>query len=188
MQSDDIDLILMTAREGMDKSIEHLRYELSKVRTGKASTVLVNDILVSYYGSMTPVSQVANVALSDARTISIQPWEKSMLAVIEKAIFEANIGITPRNDGEKIHLSVPPLTEERRRELVKKAKHYGEEAKISIRSARHKAIDGIRKAVKNGYPEDAGKDREDEIQDMVNKYSKTVDDLVAAKEKDVMTI
>ncbi len=188
MQSDDIKLLMMTAEEDMDKSIDHLKYELSKVRTGKASTSLVSDILVSYYGSNTPISQIANVSTSDARTISIQPWEKPMLSVIEKAIFEANLGITPMNDGEHIRLAIPPLTEERRRGLVKTSKKLGEDAKIGIRTARHKALDGIKKEVKNGYPEDAGKSRENEVQDLVNKHSKNVDDLVAAKEKDVMTV
>ena len=188
MQSDDIDLIMMAAQEGMDKAIDHLKNELAKVRTGKASTSLVNDILVDYYGTKTPMNQAATITTSDARTISIQPWEKSMLSVIERAIFEANIGITPRNDGEKIHLAIPPLTEERRRDLVKQAKKMGEEAKIGIRSARHKALDHLKKEVKNGYPEDAGKARESEIQDMVNDHSKTADNLVAAKEKDVMTV
>ena len=188
MQFDDIDEIMMEAKILMDGSIDHLKHELAKVRTGKASTSLVNDILVDYYGSKTPMNQVASVTTSDARTISIQPWEKSMLSVIEKAIFEANIGITPRNDGEKIHLAVPPLTEERRKELVKKAKALGEDSKIGVRQARHKAMDSIKKAVKNGYPEDAGKNREEEIQKMVNSHTKSVDDLVAAKEKDVMTV
>ena len=172
----------------MDKAIDHLRHELAKVRTGKASTSLVTDLRVDYYGTPTPMNQVANVTTSDARTISIQPWEKSILAHIEKAIFEANIGITPRNDGEKIHLAIPPLTEERRRDLVKLAKKLGEDAKIGVRSARHKALDHIKKEVKNGYPEDAGKAREKEIQDMVDNHTKTVDNLVAAKEKDVMTV
>ena len=188
MQSDEIDLIMMDAKEGMDKAIDHLQHELVKVRTGKASTTLVNDIRVDYYGSPTPMSQAANITTSDARTISIQPWEKSMLAHIEKAIFEANIGITPRNDGEKIHLAIPPLTEERRRDLVKQAKKLGEESKIGVRSVRHKALDHIKKEVKNGYPEDAGKAREIEIQDMVDNHTKKVDNLVAAKEKDVMTV
>ncbi len=188
MQSDDIDLIMEEAKEGMDKSIDHLKHELAKVRTGKASTALVNDILVDYYGAKTPMSQVANISTSDARTISIQPWEKSVLSAIEKAIFEANIGITPRNDGEKIHLAIPPLTEERRLELVKKAKQYGEEAKVGVRSARHKALDAVKKEVKNGYPEDAGKAREKEIQEMVDNHTKMVDKLVATKEKDVMTV
>ena len=172
----------------MDKSIEHLNHELAKVRTGKASTNIVNDILVDYYGSKTPMNQVSSVATSDSRTITIQPWEKSMLPVIEKAIFEANLGITPMNDGEMIRLSIPPLTEERRRELVKKVKHLGEEAKIGIRSVRHKAMDGIKKAVKDGYPEDAGKDKEDQVQNMVNKFSKKINALVDAKEKALMTV
>ncbi|MEZ4952410.1 MAG: ribosome recycling factor [Saprospiraceae bacterium] len=188
MQSDDIDLIMAVANEGMDKAIDHLKHELAKVRTGKASTALVNDILVDYYGAKTPMNQVANISTSDARTISIQPWEKSMLSPIEKAIFEANIGITPRNDGEKIHLAIPPLTEERRIELSKKAKQYGEDAKVGIRSVRHKALDAIKKEVKNGYPEDAGKDRENEVQNLVNEHTKNVDALVAAKEKEVMTV
>lgn len=178
----------MTSEEAMDKSIEHLNHELAKVRTGKASTNIVNDILVDYYGSKTPMNQVSSVATSDSRTITIQPWEKSMLPVIEKAIFEANLGITPMNDGEMIRLSIPPLTEERRRELVKKVKHLGEEAKIGIRSVRHKAMDGIKKAVKDGYPEDAGKDKEDQVQNMVNKFSKKINALVDAKEKALMTV
>ncbi len=188
MNSDDIEIIMMGAQEDMDKSIEHLAHELAKVRTGKASTTLVNEILVDYYGSKTPMGQISSITTSDSRTISIQPWEKPMLSVIERAIFEENIGITPRNDGEKIHLAIPSLTEERRRDLVKKAKKLGEDAKISIRSARQKALDGIKKEVKNGYPEDAGKARGNEIQDIVNEHSKKVDELVAAKEKDVMTI
>ncbi|HFA52247.1 MAG TPA: ribosome recycling factor [Bacteroidetes bacterium] len=188
MHSEEIDLLLMTSEEAMDKSIEHLNHELAKVRTGKASTNIVNDILVDYYGSKTPMNQVSSVATSDSRTITIQPWEKSMLPVIEKAIFEANLGITPMNDGEMIRLSIPPLTEERRRELVKKVKHLGEEAKIGIRSVRHKAMDGIKKAVKDGYPEDAGKDKEDQVQNMVNKFSKKINALVDAKEKALMTV
>lgn len=172
----------------MNSSIEHLKYELTKIRTGKASTSLLNDIAVSYYGTMTPVNQVASVSTADARTVVIQPWEKNMLRPIENAIFEANLGITPMNDGEVIRLMIPPLTEERRRDLVKQAKHLGEEAKIGIRSVRHKALDAIKKAVKDGYPEDAGKDKEDAVQDLVNKFTKTIDHLIEAKEKDVMHV
>lgn len=150
MQSEAIDLILMEAEEAMSNSLEHLKYELAKVRTGKANATLVNDIKVEYYGSKSPINQVANVSLSDARTISIQPWEKSILSAIERAIFEANIGITPRNDGEKIHLSIPPLTEERRRDLVKKAKALGEDAKVGVRNVRKTAMDAVKKEVKNG--------------------------------------
>ena len=149
---------------------------------------MVNDVKVDYYGSPTPMNQVANVSLSDAKTISIQPWEKSMLSVIEKSIFEANLGITPRNDGEKIHLAIPPLTEERRRDLVKKAKGLGEDAKVSIRNARRDAISDVKKQVKNGYPEDSGKDAEGSIQNMVNAFSKKIDDMIKAKETDIMTI
>jgi ribosome recycling factor len=185
---EDINDLLKTSEDAMNASIEHLQFELSKIRTGKASTNLLADIAVNYYGSMTPVNQVASVSTADARTIVIQPWEKNMLRPIENAIFEANIGITPMNDGEVIRLTIPPLTEERRRDLVKQAKHYGEEAKVSVRSIRHKALDAIKKAVKDGYPEDAGKDKEDAVQNLVNKYGKMVDHLIEVKEKDVMHV
>lgn len=172
----------------MNASVEHLKFELTKIRTGKASTSLLIDIAVNYYGSMTPVSQVASVSTADARTIVIQPWEKSMLRPIENAIFEANLGITPMNDGEVIRLTIPPLTEERRRDLVKQAKHLGEEAKVGVRSVRHKALEAIKKAVKDGYPEDAGKDKEEAVQNLVNKFVKSIDHLIEVKEKDVMHV
>jgi ribosome recycling factor len=172
----------------MEKAIDHLHHELAKLRTGKASSSLVNDLLVDYYGAPTPVSQIANVQVSDARTIMIQPWERKMLGAIERAIFNANLGITPANDGEVIRLSVPPLTEERRRELVKKAKHAGEEAKVGVRSARPKVLDQIKKSVKDGLPEDMGKRKEAELQDLVNKYVEQVDKLVVAKDKEIMTV
>lgn len=185
---EDINELIGAADQAMNASIEHLQYELTKIRTGKASTSLLNDIAVSYYGTMTPVNQVASISTADARTIVIQPWEKNMLRPIENAIFEANLGITPMNDGEVIRLTIPPLTEERRRDLVKQAKQFGEEAKISVRSVRHKALDTIKKAVKDGYPEDGGKDKEDAIQNLVNKHIKTVDHLIEVKEKDVMHV
>lgn len=185
---EDINALMKTTEESMQFALEHLQYELTKIRTGKASTSLLNDLAVNYYGSMTPVNQVANISTADARTIVIQPWEKSMLRPIENVIFEANLGITPMNDGEVIRLTIPLLTEERRRELVKQAKHLGEEAKISVRSARHKAIDAIKKAVKDGYPEDAGKDKEEAAQDLVNKFIKSIDHFIEVKEKDVMHV
>ena len=188
MHTEEIKELISEADAAMKKSIEHLKYELAKIRTGKASTSMVNDILVSYYGSPTPMNQVASVSTSDSRTISIQPWEKSLLGAIEKAIFEANLGITPMNDGEAVRLSIPPLTEERRKELVKKAKGLGEDGKVGLRQARHKAMDGIKKAVKNGYPEDAGKDRESDVQNMVNSFTKKIEALLEAKEKDIMTV
>ena len=172
----------------MEGAVDHLQKELAKIRTGKASTALLGGIKVSYYGNLTPLHQVANVSTSDARTIVIQPWEKSMLSPIEKAIFEANLGITPQNDGELIRLSIPPLTEERRRDLVKQSKGLGEEAKVSIRNARHKAMDQIRKAVKDGFPEDAGKRMETRVQDLTNKFVEQVDKVIATKEKDILTV
>ncbi|TAK44872.1 MAG: ribosome recycling factor [Saprospiraceae bacterium] len=188
MQAEEINQTMKELMGSVKGTIDHLQFELSKVRTGKASPTMLADILIDYYGSMTPLNQVANISTSDARTLSIQPWEKSMLGAIERAIFEANLGVTPMNDGEQVRLNIPPLTEERRRELVKQAKSYGEDAKISLRSARHKVLDAIKKSVKNGYSEDAGKDREKEVQDTINEYSKKIDHLVEAKEKDVMTV
>ncbi len=185
---EDIDKVLSETKEEMSHAIEHLRHELTKVRTGKASTNLVNEILVPYYGTPTPMGQIANISTADARTITIQPWEKSMIEPIERAIFEANLGLTPQNDGELIRLSIPALTGERRAEYVKKAKALGEEAKISIRNTRHKAMDVVKKAVKDGYPEDAGKRVESKIEDTTKEFGKKVDDYVAAKERDIMTI
>jgi ribosome recycling factor len=185
---EEINLVIDMTRDAMDHAIEHLQKELSKVRTGKASPSMISDMLVEYYGSPTPLNQVANIASADARTLTIQPWEKSMLRPIENAIFEANLGVTPQNDGEIIRLSFPPLTEERRRELVKKAKSLGEDSKVGIRNARRDAMDEIKKAVKNGYPEDAGKGKEALIQDLTNKFSERVDTVLAAKEKEIMSI
>ena len=172
----------------MDSSVSHLQKELIKIRTGKASPSIFNDLFVEYYGTPTPLNQVANVSTADARTIVIQPWEKSMLAPIEKSIFEANLGLTPQNDGEIIRIGIPPLTEERRKQLVKQAKGSGEEAKISIRNSRRDAMEKIKKAVKAGFPEDEGKKKEDLIQKMTNDFSTKVDKLIEAKEKDIMTI
>lgn len=172
----------------MKKALEHLDHELAKIRTGKASTQLVSDLLVDYYGSPTLISQVANLQVSDARTIVIQPWERNMLAPIERVIINSNLGITPQNDGECIRLSIPPLTEERRKELSKKAKHVGEESKVGVRNARHKALDQLKKAVKDGLPEDLGKRKETELQNLVNKYVELTDSVVSVKEKEIMTV
>ena len=185
---EDIDLIVDITEEAMKHSLEHLQHELVKVRTGKASTSMLDGLLVAYYGSPTPLKQVANVTTSDSRTIVIQPWEKSMLGPIEKAIFEANFGITPQNDGEIVRLIIPLLTEERRRDLVKQIKHLGEDAKVGIRNARREAMDNIKKEVKSGYPEDAGKRKEGEIQDLTNSFIEKVDKMLEVKEKDIMTV
>lgn len=188
MDQESIDLAFMEATEAMNKAMEHLENELLKIRTGKASPSLVSGIKVNYYGSPTPVNQVASVTTSDSKTIVIQPWEKGTISLIEKAIFEANLGITPQNDGEVIRLSIPPLTEQRRKDLVKMSKSLGEDCKVSIRSSRRDILDVIKKAVKEGYPEDAAKRNEDEVQVLTDKYISKTDGLVEVKEKELMQI
>ncbi len=183
-----IESILSKGKEEMEDTIQHLHDELLKIRAGKASPSMLSGIKVSYYDSLTPLSQVANISTPDGRTLSIQPWEKSLLGDIERAIFEANLGLTPMNDGEFIRISIPPLTEERRKSLSKQSRSYGEEAKVSLRNSRHKMMEFIKKEVKEGYPEDAGKRKEDEVQSLTKDYGKKVDDIVAAKEKDIMTV
>jgi ribosome recycling factor len=185
---EDIKQVMTEAKAHMDKALEHLEHELTKLRTGKASTAIVQDLLVDYYGSPTLIGQVANIQVSDARTVVIQPWERNMLGPIERVIINSNLGITPANDGEIIRLSIPPLTEERRKDLVKKAKHAGEESKVGVRNARHKALDQVKKAVKDGLPEDLGKRTETDLQELVNKYVKHVDEIVGIKEKEIMTV
>ncbi|MBK9271219.1 MAG: ribosome recycling factor [Saprospiraceae bacterium] len=186
--SAELDQQIKQAKQDFEKSLDHLQKELQRVRTGKASTNLLDGILVNYYGSPTPVNQVANVGLADARTITITPWEKKIIGEIEHSIFAANLGITPQNDGEMIRISIPPLTEERRKEFVKQARHYGEEAKISIRSTRHKILDYIKKEQKNGLSEDLAKAREHDIQNLVTEYSQKVDKIIEGKEKEIMTV
>ncbi len=175
-------------QEAIDKALDHLKQELMKIRTGKASPSILNGIQVDYYGNATPLSQVANIGTADSRTLSIQPWEKSMLAPIEQAIFQANLGLTPMNDGEFVRISIPPLTEERRIELVKQTKVYGEDAKVSMRAARHKLIDFVKKEVKDGYPEDAGKKDEETADKMVKTGYDQIDKILEAKEADIMKV
>lgn len=172
----------------MEESIEHLERELIKIRTGKASPAMLSGIMVSYYGVPTPINQTANIGTEDSRTLTIQPFDKSNLGNIEKAIFEANLGLTPQNDGDLIRIGIPPLTEERRRELAKKVKSEGEEAKISIRNARRDAMEAVRKEVKDGYPEDAGKRMEEKVQGWTDSFINKVDEVVDNKEREVMTI
>ena len=188
MDLSEIDLIFEIAEDGMQRAIDHLNHELVKIRTGKASASMLNGIMVNYYGSPTPLHQVANISAEDARTVIIQPWEKNVLGTIEKAIFEAALGITPQNDGQIIRLTIPPSTEERRREFVKKAKLAGEESKVGVRSARRDAIEDIRKGVKDGLPEDIGKKKEEEIQTLTNRYNEKVDKMIELKEKEIMTV
>lgn len=186
--SEDLDLILADAEGSMTKAIGHLETELTKIRAGKANPTMLDGIMVDYYGSPTPINQVANISVLDVRTISIQPWEKNMLAAIERAIMAANIGITPQNDGVQLRLFLPPLTEERRRELVKKAAGEGEHSKVAIRNIRRDAIEQVKKLQKDGLSEDAAKDAEKSIQDITDKFITLVDKHLAAKEKEVMAV
>lgn len=185
---EEIELNIQLAVENFDKAIEHLAFELNKIRAGKASPAMLNGLMVDYYGSPTPLTQIANVSTPDARTISIQPWEKKMLAAIERAIFEANLGITPMNDGEVVRLMIPPMSEERRVTMVKQAKNAGEESRVGIRAHRHKIMDFIKKNVKDGFPEDMGKRKEEEVQKTIESYMTKIDKMIEVKEKDIMTV
>lgn len=176
------------AEEKMEGALLHLDDSLAHIRAGKANVRILDPIRVDYYGSLTPLSGVATVTTPDARTISIQPWEKGMIAVIEKAILNSEVGITPENNGEIIRLTIPALTEERRKTLVKQTRSEGEDAKISVRNARRDAIDGLKKEVKNGLAEDVEKDAENEVQKIHDKYIKKIDEMLAAKEKEIMTV
>ena len=179
---------LNPAEEKMEMAVAYLDETLSRIRAGKANPKILDGIKVDYYGSAAPISNVANISVPDARTIVITPWEKSMFKEIEKAIINSELGITPENNGEIIRLSIPPLTQERRASLVKQTKGEAENAKISVRNARRDAIDGLKKAVKQGMPEDVEKDAEGSVQKLHDKYLKKIDDLFAAKEKEIMTV
>jgi ribosome recycling factor len=186
--SDELNIITELAQEGMEKAISHLETELVKVRAGKANPNLVDGIVVDYYGTPTPINQVGNISVADARTLTIQPWEKNMLQPIERAIIAANIGINPQNDGNMIRLFMPPLTEERRRELVKRAHGEGEHSKVAIRSIRRDAMEQVKKLQKNGLSEDICKDAETNIQEMTDRYIAVVDKHLVTKEKEIMTV
>ena len=186
--SDELKKISTEAENVMKKAINHLEIELSKIRAGKASPSILDGVNVDYYGTPTPISQIANVQVLDARTISIQPWEKNMLPLIERAIMGANIGITPQNDGVNIRLFTPPLTEERRKEMVKKAGGEGEQSKIAIRNIRRDRIEQVKKLQKDGTSEDICKGAEDEIQSLTDKHIGLVEKQLEAKEKEIMTV
>lgn len=176
------------AEEKMELAIAYLDESLAHIRAGKANPKILDGIRVDYYGSAAPISNVANVAVPDARTITITPWEKSMFKEIEKAIINSELGIMPENNGEVIRISIPPLTEDRRKQLVKQSKAEAEQAKVSVRNARRDAIDGLKKAIKQGMPEDVEKDAEAQAQKLHDKYLKKIDDLFAAKEKEILTV
>ena len=185
---EELNMIYDLARDGMNQSMDHLNRELLKIRAGKATPSMLDSVMVEYYGSMSPLNQVSNVNTPDARTLSIQPWDKSMLEPIERAIVNANLGLAPMNNGEMIMINVPALTEERRLDLVKQAKSEGEHAKVSIRNNRKEANDEIKKLLNDGLSEDMGKDAEAEIQKITDQYNSKVDALIDQKEKDILTV
>lgn len=180
--------MLQEAEELMNAAIDYLDEALAHIRAGKANTRILDGIRVEYYGSMVPLSSVATVTTPDAKTIAIQPWEKALIPVLEKAIQNSEVGITPVNNGEIIRLAIPPLTEERRKQLVKQARADGEEAKISIRNARREVIEHLKKMVKEGLPEDTEKEAEAEAQKLHDKYIKKVDEMLVEKENEIMRI
>lgn len=183
---EEIDIIFDSAQEQMQASIKHLEKELIKIRAGRANPAMLEGIRVDYYGSPTPLNQVANVNTPDARTLAVQPWEKPMIPEIEKAIMNSNLGLNPQNNGEMIMINIPPLTEERRKDLVKRAKAEAEEARIGIRSARKEANDEIKKL--DGVSEDLIKDAEERVQELTNKYTNRVDKVLEKKESEIMTV
>ncbi len=186
--SEEISFILDETVVTMQKAIGHLEAELLRIRAGKANPQMLEGITVDYYGSATPIGQVANITATDARTISIQPWEKNMLQPIERAIIASNIGLNPQNDGIVIRLFLPPLTEERRRELVKRVNGEGEQAKIAIRNIRRESIEQIKKLQKDGLSEDVAKDAEKHAQELTDKHIALIDKHLEAKEKEIMTV
>ena len=188
MSAEDVSFTIELAEDSMKKAINHLEAELVKIRAGKANPQMLDGIMVDYYGSPTPLNQVGNISVMDARTLTVQPWEKNMLQPIERAIIASNIGINPQNDGNLIRLFLPPLTEERRRELVKRCHGEGEHAKVAIRNIRRDAIEGIKKLQKSGLSEDAAKDAEDDVQQLTNRYIAAVDKHLVAKEKEIMAV
>ena len=186
--TEEIEFILESAEESMTGSIAHLEKSFLNIRAGKASPAMLGGVMVDYYGSMTPLQQVANVNTIDARTIIVQPWEKPLINDIAKGIINANLGLNPQSNGEQLIIAVPPLTEERRRDLVKRAKTEAENAKIGVRNNRKDALDMIKDLKSEGLSEDMSKDAEEEVQKITNSYIKKVDELLELKEKDIMTI
>ncbi len=188
MKEEDADLCLDIANDRMQKAIDHLENELRVLRAGRANPNMLSGVIVDYYGTPTPLTQVASVGSPDARSISIQPWEKKMIEPIEKAIMAANLGFNPQNNGETIRVVVPPLTEERRKDLVKQVKHEGENARVSIRNARRDAIEELKKLQKNGLAEDLTKDAETKVQKITDAFNKKVEEHLEKKEKEILTV
>lgn len=185
---EELELILEVCKEKMEAAIDHLENELVHIRAGKASPRMLDGVVVDYYGSMTPLNQVSNINTPDARSIAVQPWEKSMISPIEKAILNANLGFNPENNGEIIRINVPPLTEERRKVLSRQVSQEGEKARISIRSVRKESNESLKKLLKEGLSEDLEKDAEMEVQEMTNTYGKKVDEMLEEKNQEILTI
>ena len=185
---EEINMILEEAEDGMKKAISHLNSELSKIRAGRANPSMLDTVRVDYYGSPTPLSQIGNISTLDPRTLTVQPWEKSLLDKITKAIINANLGLNPQNNGEVIIISVPVLTEERRKDLVKRARAEGENAKVSLRTQRKDANDMVKSLKDEGLSEDAVKNAELDVQNLTNSYATKVDELVSVKEEDIMKV
>ncbi|MFM1876976.1 MAG: hypothetical protein RL266_2713 [Bacteroidota bacterium] len=185
---EELQFIFDTAEEAMEKALERLEHELARIRAGKANPAMLASVMVEYYGSMTPLKNLANVNTPDSKTLMIQPFEKGLLDEIEKGIMRANLGFNPGNDGKVVRINIPPLTEERRRDLVKQSKAVAEQAKVSIRNARKDANDEIKALQKDGMAEDTAKVAEADIQEMTTKFSAKVDVMMDEKEKDIMTI
>jgi ribosome recycling factor len=186
--NEDIKLVLEELKVHLEKSLHHVVSEIGKLRAGKAMPAMLDSVQVEYYGSKVPLSQVANVNTPDAKTLMVKPWEKSLLEEIERGIMYANLGLNPQNDGEQVIINVPPLTEERRMQLVKQAKGESEHGKIGLRSARKEAIDMIKMLQKDGLSEDLAKDAEGDVQKLVDEYNKKIDEAIAQKEQEIMTI
>lgn len=185
---EEIQMLMDEARSSMDKAIDHLLKELTKIRAGKANPSMINGIMVEAYGVSVPLNQVASISTPDGRTLSIQPFDKSTLQNIEKGILQANIGLTPQNDGEFVRLNIPPLTEERRKEMVKQTKSEGEHAKISLRSARKDALDFVKSLKEDGLSEDLAKNAEEDVQKIVTEYTAKIESVLANKENEIMTV
>ena len=185
---EDIQLIKDSVKEDMNKAISHLEKALLKIRAGRANPAMLDGVRVDYYGAMTPLAQVANINTPAARTLLVQPWEKKLIPDIERAIINGNLGFNPMNNGEAIIINIPPLTEERRKSLVKMAREEGEEAKVSIRAGRKEGMDETKRLEKDGLAEDMGKDLEKQIQDLTNSYVAKVENLITEKEAEIMTV
>src|ERR1700688_4240504 len=186
--SEDLEFILEETQDSMKKALDHLETELIKIRAGKANPQMLEGLTVDYYGSPTVLNQVSNVSVMDARTLTIQPWEKNMLQPIERSIIAANLGVTPQNDGNIIRLFMPPLTEERRKEFVKRANSEGEHSKVAVRSIRRDAIEEIKKLQKDGLSEDGAKDAEKKMQEITDKFISMIEKHLSAKEKEIMSV